>query len=254
MLGIIGTPPLPVQETLKAFYPLCTEGCVKQGMNPGHLDGWGVSGFSLERAVYFGRLPQAASQCESEYQQASERAVKSGTPVVMAHFRKATGGELHISNTHPFHFRDWIFAHNGTIHGAMASFPLNEADSQGQTDSERFFLWMWEEVHAQIDPTAALVALLKRYREQLVFTSLNFLMSDGKQLWAYREFGDKRLEKGETVADREKYYTLYSAVVGKSAVVCSEPLTAVSKTWTPISQRTLAVFSTDKTTPQLISI
>src|ERR1700716_4148393 len=101
MLGIIGSPPLPVQDALKAFYPLCAEGCVKKGMNPGHLDGWGVSGFSSGRAVYFARQSGAASEAASEYDLAGERALKSAAPIVIAHFRKASGGEPGVSNTHP---------------------------------------------------------------------------------------------------------------------------------------------------------
>ncbi len=215
---------------------------MKKGMNPGHFDGWGVSGFSSGRAVYFGRMAQSAAESEKEYKLAGDRASKADGASLIGHFRKATGGELTISNTHPFHYRDWIFAHNGTIFGAAASFPLIEAEPQGQTDSERFFLWLWEHIHAEIDPTTALVALLKKSREQLVFTSLNFLMSDGVHLWAYRDFGDKRLEKGETVKDREDYYTLYSANVGTSTVICSEPLTALSQNWKPIPERTLVSF------------
>jgi predicted glutamine amidotransferase len=254
MLGMIGKPPLPIQDTLKSFYPLCTEGCVKKGMNPGHLDGWGISGFSAERAVYFARRAEPASEGGNNYTLATERAIKSIAPVVIAHFRKASEATLGIPNTHPFHNRDWVFAHNGTIYGAAASFPLYDAEPQGQTDSERFFLWMWEQIHAETDPTTALAAVLKKAREQLVFTSLNFLMSDGKQLWAYRDFGDKRLEKGETIADREAYYTLYSTTIGQSAVICSEPLMNLSKTWTPMGQRALAVYSADKIVPQLLKI
>ena len=242
MLGMIGTPPLPVQDVLKSFYPLCTEGCVKKGMNPGHLDGWGVSGFSADRAVYFARRAEPATQGEQEFNQAGERAVKSGAPIVIAHFRKASGSEPAIANTHPFHYRDWVFAHNGTIYGAAASFPLVEAEPQGQTDSELFFLSMWEKVHAAIDPTEALAAFLKKTREQLVFTSLNFLLSDGKHLWAYRDFGDKRMEKGETLKDREDYYTLYTTKIGKTSVISSEPLKSLSKDWQAIAPRTLMVF------------
>ena len=254
LLGISGAQPLPIQEALKAFYPLCTEGCVMKGMTPGHLDGWGVSGFSDARAVYFGRHAEPASQNESDYRLAGERAVKSGAPLVIAHFRKATGGTVGLANTHPFHYHDWIFAHNGTVFGAAASFPLIEAAPQGDTDSERFFLWIWEQINSEMDPTAALVTLLKKSREQLVYTSLNFLMSDGKRLWAYRDIGDKRLDKGETVADREAYYTLHTAQVGNAAVVCSEPLTALAKNWMPIAQRTLAVFSAATPAPKLLTI
>jgi len=222
----------------------------QEGHEPRPSGRLGVSGFISGRAVYFARQAGPASESQSDYAQAGVSALKSRAPIVIAHFRKASEAKPAIFNTHPFHYQDWIFAHNGTIYGPSGSFPLYGAEPQGQTDSERFFLWMCEQLHAQIDPTAALVSLLKKSRAELVFTSLNFLMSDGKQLWAYRDFGDKRLEKGETVADREKYYTLHYAVVGQSAVVCSEPLTALSDRWTPIAQRTLAVFSLQAITPK----
>ena len=251
---MIGVPPLPVREILKAFYPLCTEGCVKNGLKPGHLDGWGASGFKENRAVYFGRQTEPAAESRDEFDQAVDRARKSETPVVIAHFRKAAGAPPGISNTHPFHWRDWVFAHNGTIFGAEASLPLNETAPYGETDSERFMLWIWERVHATADPTAALAALLKKSRETLVFSSLSFLMSDGQTLWAYRDFGDKRLEKGETLEDREKYYTLYTAASGKHALVCSEPLKGVAKKWQPLGQRTLAAFTAGKVAPLLLTI
>jgi predicted glutamine amidotransferase len=254
MLGMMGVPPLPVKEALNAFYPLCTEGCVMNNMKPGHLDGWGASGFKENRAVYFGRETLPANESRDEFNQAVDRARKSETPVVIAHFRKVAGSPTGISNTHPFHWRDWVFAHDGTIFGAEASLPLNETAPYGETDSERFFLWIWEQVHATADPTAALAALLKKSRETLVFSSLNFLMSDGQTLWAYRDFGDKRLEKGETPADREKHYTLYTAASGKNALVCSDPLKTIAKKWTSIEQRTLAAFTAGKTAPQLLSI
>ena len=239
---------------MNAFYPLCAEGCVKPTMKPGHLDGWGASGFKEGRAVYFGRRTEPANESQDEFSQAVDRARKSETPVVIAHFRKAAGAPTGISNTHPFHWRDWVFAHNGTIFGAEASLHLDETAPYGETDSERFFLWIWEQVHATADPTAALAALLKKARETLVFSSLNFLMSDGLTLWAYRDFGEKRLEKGETLGDREKYYSLYAAASGKHALVSSEPLKGLAKKWVPIGQRTLAVFTAEKTSPQIIAI
>ena len=48
--------------------------------------------------------------------------------------------------------------------------------------------------------------------------------------------------------------TLYTATVGKSAVVCSEPLTALTKSWTPIEQRTLVAFSAPHVAPLLHKI
>jgi len=224
-------------------------------MKPGRLDGWGASGFKDNRAVYFGRETRPADESRDEYNQAIDRARKSETPVMIAHFRKAAGSAAPaIANIHPFHWRDWIFAHDGTIFGAAASLPLNETAPYGDADSERFFLWIWEVVHATVDPTDALAALLKKSRETLVYSSLNFLMSDGRTLWAYRDVGEKRLDKGETLEDREKYYTLYTAASGKHALICSEPLKAVAKRWQPLGQRTLAAFTAGKTAPHLLAV
>jgi len=254
LLGMIGSSPLPAQDVLNAFYPLCTEGCVEKGMTPGHLDGWGASGFKDGRAVYFARSTEPADESKKEYDEAMERVRKSESPVVIAHFRKTSGAPPVISNTHPFHWRDWIFAHEGTIFGAEASLPLNETAPIGETDSERLFLWIWEEVHATADPTAALAALLKKAREQLVYSSLNFLMSNGQTLWAYRDFSDKRMGKGETPGERERYYSLSTAQAGSCAIVCSEPLEKAAKKWTSLEPHTLAAFMIGAPAPRIIVV
>ena len=254
LIGIVGKHPLPVIDVLAAFFPLGTAGHVKCTMKPGHLDGWGLSGFSAKRAVYFDRRAEAVTEGKKAFELAAQKAAKSQSPIVMGHLRKASEGAPEISNTHPFHYRDWIFAHNGTIFGASASFPLRDARPQGQTDSERFFLWLAEALYSAHDRTDALAGLLKKSREGLVYSALNFLMTDGERLWAYREFGDKRFDPGETLAEREKYYTLYVTRVDRSAVVCSEPLKSVSKFWQPLSQRTLAVFTPDMIAPRTMSI
>jgi predicted glutamine amidotransferase len=254
MIGIVGTHPLPLQEVLAAFSPLGTEGRVKCTMSPGHQDGWGISGFSAKRAVYFDRRAESVSDTPKFFNQAVEKAARSQSPVIIGHLRKASAGPRDISNTHPFHSRDWIFAHNGTVFGATASLPIRDSDPQGQTDSERLFLWIVEHVRTEENPTQALVSLLKKERQGLVFSALNFLMSDGETLWAYRDYGEKRLEPGETMEEREKYYTLYFTRVERSAVVCSEPLKSVSKLWQALPPRTLAVFTPQMLAPRTFQI
>jgi predicted glutamine amidotransferase len=223
-------------------------------MKPGHLDGWGLSGYSSGRAVYFDRRAEPVTSDKQAFEKAADKAARSQSPVIISHLRKASEGARDIANTHPFHGRDWIFAHNGTIFGAQSSFSLNDLRPQGQTDSERFFLWMVEALYGEVDRTAALASLLKKYREQLVYSALNFVMTDGEVLWAYRDFGSKRFDPGETLEEREKYYTLHYTRVEKSAVVCSEPLKSVSKVWQPLSQRTLAAFTPQMLAPRTIAI
>jgi len=61
----------------------------------------------------------------------------------VAHFRKATGGALSISNTHPFQFRDWIFAHNGTLENFSPRLG-GHYQPVGTTDSELAFCYLLE--------------------------------------------------------------------------------------------------------------
>jgi predicted glutamine amidotransferase len=251
LLGIVGTPPLAAREILDAFFPLGKSGHVKCTMTPGHLDGWGLSGYSAKRAVYFERRAESITEDKQRVDAAADKAANTQSPVIIAHIRKASEGARNVSNSHPFHSRDWIFAHNGTVFGANASFPLQDSQPQGDTDSERLFLWILEHIRTAENSTAALIALLKKYRPELVYSALNFLMTDGTTLWVYREYGEKRLDPGETVEERQKYYTLSYARMGKSALVCSEPLTSLSKVWIPLGQRTLAVFTPEMLAPQV---
>src|SRR5437879_1320710 len=105
MLGIIGTPPLPAPEAMEAFQALSQNGRVKCTMTPGHLDGWGISGFSNGRAVYFDRRAEPAANERPLLLQAAERAQRSQSSVLIAHLRKASTGARDVSNTHPFHYR-----------------------------------------------------------------------------------------------------------------------------------------------------
>ena len=254
MMGMIGTPPLPLKEALDAFYPLCTKGRTRCDMKtPGHLDGWGISGFSRGRAVYFDRRAAKASEERPLYDKAIDKAKASKTQAVIAHFRKSSLGNIDVCNTHPFHYHDWVFAHNGTIFNAEA-LVLEETPTQGETDSERFMLWMMPRLVSALEPTEMLVDLIREAREKLTFSSLTFLLTDGKTFWAYREVGDKNLGPGESAPDREAYYTLHFARVGDSFVVCSEILAGLSNEWRAIGQKSLAVITAAANTPKIVKV
>ncbi len=68
---------------------------------------------------------------------------------LVVHARTATVGNLKDENTHPFRFRRWLFAHDGTVERwehvrpkLLAALPdfLRRA-IQGETDSEHVFTW-----------------------------------------------------------------------------------------------------------------
>ncbi len=68
---------------------------------------------------------------------------------LVVHARTATVGNLKDENTHPFRFRRWLFAHDGTVEGweqvrprLLAALPdFLRRTIQGETDSEHVFTW-----------------------------------------------------------------------------------------------------------------
>jgi glutamine amidotransferase len=68
---------------------------------------------------------------------------------LLVHARYATVGKAKDENTHPFRFRRWLFAHDGTVEGfdrvrpvLLAALPdFLRRNVSGDTDSEHVFSW-----------------------------------------------------------------------------------------------------------------
>ncbi len=119
-----------------------------------HSDGWGV-GYYVAGAPHLVKSTSAAVEC-SLFQKVSG-IVASET--VVAHIRKATQGELCITNTHPFQYGQWIFMHNGNIKNfASIRGELMELISPkmsryilGNTDSEILFYLVLTRLAHRVD-------------------------------------------------------------------------------------------------------
>lgn len=179
-----------------------------------HAHGWGVawydgSGLRLERS------PLKASD-DPRFLEAS--AMAEGR-IIMSHIRKSTRGTRTVENTHPFPFGRWVFGHNGTIEGYARILdglpPEYRARLKGRTDSEMLFQWLlWhmesrgDEVEGLRDGIAAVRPLLAKGT-----TAINFTLSDGQRLYAYRES-----------LTRHGIYDLRYLDGDGGLAVCSEPL------------------------------
>jgi glutamine amidotransferase len=107
-----------------------------------HRHGWGI-------AQYHGAQPQVVrgSLAAHEDRQFTDVARSVNSSCVLAHVRKASVGAPTISNSHPFYFRRWAFAHNGTVQRFEQCQPELDAMIapgylglvRGDTDSERCF-------------------------------------------------------------------------------------------------------------------
>src|SRR5487761_2611285 len=144
-----------------------------------HRDGWGIAFFEGKGVrIFVDPQPSAHSPVAEFVRNYPIRSLN-----VIAHIRKATQGRVALENTHPFvrelWGRYWVFAHNGDLkryaprlHGAFH--PV------GDTDSERAFCWLMQELakaHASVPPIAELTATLRELAPAAAaHGSFNFLL------------------------------------------------------------------------------
>ena len=117
------------------------------------------------------------------------------------HVRKGTGAVSSEQNSHPFKYKNWIFAHNGCVERKYL-LPLltdeHEEKLEGETDSEVYFYWLLRCIDKEQDTVKG----IKRAIEAVVkrnYTGLNFLLSNGSNLYVFRYSKYSR-----------DYYTLYN--------------------------------------------
>lgn len=104
--------------------------------------GWGI-GFYQSGEVLLRRRP-VDERPEIDLAEAAENV---RTDILIGHVRRATVGTLRTENTHPFRYRNWLFAQTGTIVGfdqlrgrLLESQPeFLRKNIRGETDSEMFF-------------------------------------------------------------------------------------------------------------------
>ena len=122
------------------------------------------------------------------------------------HVRAATVGRIAYENTHPFMAsaigRPWIFAHNGTIRD-LGRLSRGEFRQRGETDSERAFHYLLsrlENLDEAADEAEVTADILAGARELSRGGRVNFLLTDGRSLFAYHD-GHRTLHFLERRAD-----------------------------------------------------
>ena len=108
------------------------------GLTSDHVDGWGIAFYDGKGCRVFQDDQPASQSPLADY--VRQHPIKA--KVVVAHVRKATQGDVHSANCHPFQRewlgRTWVFAHNGDLGRFEA--PMTCQDMPvGTTDCERAF-------------------------------------------------------------------------------------------------------------------
>ncbi len=103
--------------------------------------GWGI-GFFQSGEILLKRRPLD----DSSSLDAADMISDVRSDIIIGHIRRATVGELRTDNTHPFRYRQWLFANKGTVssvdvrtelHASLPSFL--KRGLRGDTDSELLF-------------------------------------------------------------------------------------------------------------------
>ena len=151
-----------------------------------NVDGSGIGFFDPSGAPVLDKQPEAAFQDEEFIREAKQ----ADSAVFVAHVRWATAGGRTVQNTHPFTMQGRIMAHNG---GFGERRRVEEQLGRyrelvlGDTDSERYFALITQQIDAHGGDVGAGIAAAARWiGAHLPVSSLNTVVAAPGELWALR--------------------------------------------------------------------
>jgi predicted glutamine amidotransferase len=216
-----------------------------------HKDGFGIAFFEDRGLRHFIDHHGARSSPVAEL--VKRYPIKSDN--VIAHIRKATQGRVALENTHPFvrelWGRYWVMAHNGDLKG-FAPRLHGSFKPVGDTDSERAFCWLMQELakaHAGVPAVDELTLTLQELLPQLArHGTFNLLLSNGQALWAYcstqlhvllrqHPFGRATLADEDLSVD----FSAATSADDRVAIVATAPLTS-GEPWAAMAGGEMRVF------------
>jgi predicted glutamine amidotransferase len=158
-----------------------------------NVDGSGIGFFDPSGKPVIDKQPEPAFADEEFVREAKQ--ARSATFV--AHVRYATAGGRTLANTHPFTMRGRIMAHNGgfgELDRLEEQLGPYRGLVQGDTDSERYFALITQQIDAHGgDVTSAIAAAARWIATRLPVSSLNTIVAVAGELWALRYPGQHAL-------------------------------------------------------------
>lgn len=223
-------------------------------------DGWGIGWYESGKSKVYKEASLASD--DPAYDQRSKE-VRS--KIIIAHVRQATEGEPARVNSHPFQKDNWLFAHNGSVSresllGRLAD--TYKKDIKGQTDSEVYFRWIPQCISEKgnvLEGIEKALAEIEGTNGSKGSSGLNFLMSDGLRLYAFRFSSPESLnyyslyyllrdpgerQPSEFISKETSALVRSKSLAGERAVlVCSEKLT--EENWQEVKPGQLLVVGPD---------
>ncbi len=197
MLSFMTVEPLlgyEVEELIDALALMASRGRTLKGGGMGHPHGWGMVAFRSGRLILYVREVEAAWK-RSFYQ-------RFRADLAVVHARAASVGEVSFENTHPFEYRGWFLAHNGSV-------KVRSDKALGSTDTEAMLI---ELVDSSWPLTPESLAESIRGIREKVDSSMTFLLTSGEELYAL---------KG--AVKHPDYFNLYLLREERGVLLASQP-------------------------------
>ena len=233
--------------------------CAHEAEEPLNGDGFGVGWYTPDISPEPGLYVSVRPAWNDRNLRYLCRQIKTET--LFAHVRAASEGEVSEANCHPFHYKNFLFMHNGGIGGFAKIKRLVRRQLsdeiydwvRGQTDSEHLFGMILENIKALghepnvQELTTALETTIRQIQEIKKKAGvdeacyINCTLTDGKVMIAARYVSDPN-EKASTLYYSEGHH--YECIDGvcmmkqgrgdQSVLVVSEKLTREMTEWREI--------------------
>jgi glutamine amidotransferase len=185
IFGIVAAEARPIAPWLTDAEPSLRSLAIADQSGEANADGWGIGWYEGEQ-----NTPRVVKEPVPANESAlyEQTAHSVSARIALAHVRRSSGSPRVLANTHPFASGPWLFCHNGYCPGEQLK-ELLEPDFKdsllGANDSEVYFAFLRQQLHASTDPVEA----LRRGVQEVIalgdFSGLNFLLSDGRSMYAF---------------------------------------------------------------------
>lgn len=154
----------------------------KQGKDNPH--GWGIGWYENGK-------PKIEKYGESAFysQRFDELVKEKKSRIFIAHVRYASSGRVHSDrNAHPFQYKNYIFAHNGTINKEriqkLLESPYDKDFTSEPIDSEIYFRFLIQNIEKENDMIKGVSKCVKEIIKDS--NGANFILSDGENLYVFK--------------------------------------------------------------------
>lgn len=148
-------------------------------------DGWGIGYFEDHTSKV---IKSSQSAFESEEFLELSQFIKSR--IIISHVRYASVGSISKRNSHPFIYKNWIFAHNGTLYKEELRRMIKDEYLANLTsdgiDSELYFRYIVQNIEESGNIVEGIRKAVNEVLSKAYYHGANFIMSDGQKLYAFR--------------------------------------------------------------------